>query len=137
MAHDIARIVQQLLDAWNAHDGERAASFYTDDYEGIDVGQATPQRGASERIRILNSYVRAFPDLHFTGDVLVEGQRAVLVWVMRGTHQGHFMHIPPTGQPVEVKGVSVLTFRGDKIARGLNVWDTAGFLRTVGLLPEL
>jgi hypothetical protein len=31
----------------------------------------------------------------------------------------------------------VLTVEGGKITRALRVWDLAGLLRTLGLLPEL
>lgn len=95
------------------------------------------QRGPEERLRILKSYVRAFPDIYFTGEVVVEKNKAVLIWTMRGTHQGSFMHIPPTGRVVEIRGVSIMTIEDGKIVRGMNIWDTAGFLRAVGLLPDL
>ncbi len=137
MSTNISQIVDELLDSWNRHDVEQAATFYAPDYQGVDVGQASVQHGPRERVRILESYMRAFPDISFTGETVVEGSRAVLIWTMRGTHQGVFLHIPPTGRTVEIRGVSVLTFAGDKIVRGLNIWDTAGFLRAVGLLPDL
>jgi hypothetical protein len=47
------------------------------------------------------------------------------------------MNIPPTGRNVEVLGTSVLTVGDGKIARGLYIWDVAGLLRSIGLLPEL
>jgi ketosteroid isomerase-like protein len=104
---DTARLVKDLLDAWNAHDVERAASFYAPDYVGEDVGQAAPQRGAHQRVHVLAAFTRAFPD------------------------------IPPTGREIEVRGVSLLTVEDGKITHGLNVWDTAGLLRALRLLPEL
>lgn len=134
---DTARLVMDLLDAWNAHDVERAASFYAPDYVGEDVGQAAAQRGAHERVHVLAAFTRAFPDLRFTGETIVEGRRAALLWTMRGTHRGPIMNIPPTGRQIEVRGVSLLTIEDGKITRGLNVWDTAGLLRALKLLPEL
>jgi steroid delta-isomerase-like uncharacterized protein len=133
----LAERVQSLLAAWNDHDAQRAAAFYADDYVGEDVGQAQPQHGPADRVRVLEAYVRGFPDLHFTGDVMVEGEKAVLLWNMQGTHKGRFLNIPPTGRRVEIRGVSVLHFRDDKIVRGVNIWDMAGLLRSLGLLPEL
>jgi len=137
MPEPIAQLVNDLLAAWNEHDLARAETFYAPDYLGIDVGQAAPQRGPRERCAVLATYMRAFPDLRFSGDILVEGNRAVLVWTMYGTHRGTFMRIPPTGRRVEVRGVSVLTIQDGKVQHGLNIWDTAGLLRGLGLLPEL
>jgi steroid delta-isomerase-like uncharacterized protein len=137
MAHDAAQLVSDLLAAWNAHDPERAAAFYAPNYVGTDVGHASPQHGPRGRMVVLRSYIRAFPDLRFEGEVLVDGERAVLLWTMHGTHRGTIMHIPPTGRKVAVRGVSVLTIADGLITHGETIWDTAGFLRALGLLPEL
>jgi predicted ester cyclase len=56
---------------------------------------------------------------------------------MSGTHQGKIMGIPATGQKISVQGVSIMEIEDGLIARGNNVWDTAGFLRAMRLLPEL
>lgn len=133
---EIAQVVAELLDAWNAHDLKRAAALYARDYTGTDVGYVGTQ-GRRQRLQSFAGYIRAFPDLQFTGDIIVDGQRVVLRWTMLGTHRGTFMHIPPTGRAVEVQGVSLLTVNDGKITHGEIIWDTAGLLRCLGLLPEL
>ncbi|NJM05978.1 ester cyclase [Candidatus Gracilibacteria bacterium] len=130
-------LVADLLAAWNDHDAVRAATFYADDYVGIDIAQSQPQHGPAARVHILRSYVQAFPDLVLRGDTLLEHDRAVLIWEMEGTHCGRFMNVPPTRRHIVVRGVSVLTFSGGKITEGLNIWDAAGLLRAIGLLPQL
>jgi steroid delta-isomerase-like uncharacterized protein len=135
---EIARLVRDLLEAWNAHDLRRIETFYAPDYEGVDVGQAGPQHGPQSASRNMERYQRAFPDLRFVEqDLIVEGDRAVLVWEAHGKHAGKLMNIPPTGRTIAVRGTSVLTIRDGKISRGLYVWDVAGLLRSLGLLPEL
>lgn len=137
MSAEITQMMRDLLDAWNAHDVERAALFYAEDYQGTDVGQSGPQNGRTSRVRVLEAYIRAFPDLQFTGDSVVEGNRAVLIWTMTGTQRGPVYKIPPTGRRIEIRGVSILTVEGGQITRGHNIWDTAGLLRSLKLLPEL
>ena len=130
--------VRDLLEAWNAHDVGRIETFYAPDYEGVDVGLAGPQRGPQSASRNMERYLRAFPDLRFVEqDLIVQGNRAVLVWKANGTHEGRLMNIPPTGRRIAVHGTSVLTVEVGKILRGLYVWDVAGLLRSIGLLPEL
>jgi steroid delta-isomerase-like uncharacterized protein len=134
----IERFITDLLDALNAHDVERLVSFYAPDFEEVDVGQARPQRGLDGLRRTASRYFRAFPDLQFTrDDLIVQAPRAVLIWTMRGTHQGALMNIPPTGRAVAVRGTSVLTVENGKIKNSLRVWDMAGMLRALGLLPDL
>jgi steroid delta-isomerase-like uncharacterized protein len=130
--------VRNLLEAWNAHDVGRIETFYAPDYEGVDVGLASPQRGPQSASRNMERYLLAFPDLRFVEqDLIVQGNRAVLVWKANGTHEGRLMNIPPTGRRIAVHGTSVLTVEEGKILRGLYVWDVAGLLRSIGLLPEL
>ena len=135
---EVVRLVRDLLETWNAHDIERIDAFYASECEGVDVGQAEPQRERQSVSRYAERYLQAVPDLHFVEeDIVVQGNRAVLVWKAHGTHKGKLMNIPPTGRNVAVRGTSVLTVRDGKVARGLYIWDVAGLLRSIGLLPEL
>jgi steroid delta-isomerase-like uncharacterized protein len=138
MAKTNRQLVTDVVAAWNDHNLERLAGLYAPDYEGVDVGQANPQHGPEEARRSMAGYLLAFPDLHFTLDsTIMEDNCVVLAWTARGTHQGKLMHIPPTGHSIEMRGISLFTVEGNKITRGLHIWDVAGFLRAVGLLPEL
>ncbi len=83
-------------------------------------------------------YWNAFPDLQFAiTDTIVQDSRVAVVWVAEGTHQGTIMNIPPTGHKVEVRGVSVIDVKDGLVVRGQYIWDLAGMLRHMGLLPEL
>jgi steroid delta-isomerase-like uncharacterized protein len=135
---EITRLVHDLLEAWNTRDLERLKTFYAPEYEGVDVGQAEPRRGPRDVAQTVERYLQAFPDLRFVADdVIVQGNRAVLVWTAHGTHGGKLMRIPPTGHTINVRGTSVLTVESGKITHGLHIWDVAGLLRSIGLLPEL
>ena len=130
--------INELLAAWNGHDIEAMTALYAPDYEGTNVGQASRQRGPEDAGRAMARYLRAFPDLQITPEaVIVQGDRLALVWIAQGTHRGRFMNIPPTGRSVEVSGVSVFTVECGKIRSAQVIWDVAGLLRTIRLLPEL
>lgn len=132
------RLVTDLIEAWNAHDADRIAACAAADYVGIDVAEAEPRRGAEAWRASAVGYLTAFPDLSITPEeILYRNGRAAVHWTARGTHLGTFLHIPPTGRAVCVRGVSLLTLAGGRIQQGTYVWDVAGFLRAVGLLPEL
>ncbi|MBI4234431.1 MAG: ester cyclase [Chloroflexi bacterium] len=132
------QIVRELLEAWNAHDVERVAALHAPEYEGVDVGEAEPHRGPDGIRQATGRYLDAFPDLHFTvSETLAQGNRVALVWSAQGTHQGKLMNIPATGRVVTLRGVTLLTIAGGKITRSFFLWDVAGFLRAIRLLPEL
>jgi len=131
-------IVQNLIDAWNAHDPERIAAFYAPDYVGVDIGQPQPQNGPREIRALTAYYFRAFPDLQIKlDDLVMEGDKAVLIWTWTGTQNGTFMNIPASGRAVVVRGSTALTFQDGLIHRSTRIWDLAGLLRAIGLLPEL
>ncbi len=130
--------VNQLLVAWNAHDVDQLAAFFAPNYEGKDVAQRRPRYGMTDARQAVRLYLQAFPDLHFRmDDLLMDGNCVSLVWTAEGTHDGILMNIPPTGRKVAVQGVSILTIHDGKIVRGLYIWDVAGMLRGLGLLPDL
>ena len=138
MAEELGYFVRELLEAWNDHEVESIKEFYAPEYEGVDVAQAEPQRGPQGVSQTAERYLQAFPDLRFLEEeTVVQDNRVVLVWTARGTHRGKLMHIPPTGRKISVCGVSSLTVEDGRITRGLYVWDVAGLLRAIGLLPEL
>ena len=64
-------------------------------------------------------------------------RKSAIVWMAEGTHQGTIMNIPPTGHRVVVRGVSIIDVEDGLIVRGQYIWDLAGMLRHLGLLPEL
>ncbi len=137
-SQDKTRLAADLFAAWNAHDPNRVAEFYAPDYEGTDVSQAGPQRGRQGIRQAVESYLRAFPDLQIKVEQTIwQDDQIAVAWTARGTHQGPIMNIPPTGRAAMIQGVSMFTLAGGQIVRALNVWDVAGLLRSIGLLPEL
>ena len=135
---DLATYAEIINDAWNSHDIEKVLSFYSLEYIGDDVGQASLLRGHEGLREMLELHWNAFPDLRFTvTDTVVQDSRVAIVWVAEGTHQGPIMNIPPTGHRVEVRGVSIIDVEDGLVVRGQYIWDLAGMLRHMGLLPEL
>jgi predicted ester cyclase len=96
MAGEIAELMARLVRAWNAHDVEAIAACYAPDYVGVDVAQATPLHGSHGARSAAVRYLRAFPDLQFSGDWLIQDTRVALIWTLRGTHQGRLLRIPPS-----------------------------------------
>ena len=132
------KLARELMDACNAHDIERIERFYHPDYEGHDVSEATDHHGPSDIRRFMATILEAFPDLEFEVERCIAQHNAVsLFWVARGTHQGRMMNIPATGRRIKTRGAAHLEVSEGKIIRGLQVWDVAGMLRAIGLLPDL
>lgn len=134
----VREVVDELLAAWSAHDLDRVMACYDPAYNGTDVGEAATNQGAIAVRKMVRRWFRAFPDLRVESEaVIVEGDRVALGWLLRATHGGPFMRIPPTQRPITLRGVSLMTVTDGRIVQGSRIWDMAAFLRNVGLLPEL
>jgi steroid delta-isomerase-like uncharacterized protein len=138
MTADLAAYAGIINRACNSHDTERLLSLYSPDCVGSDVSQADLLRGHAGLRTLLEMYWGAFPDLRFVvTNMIVQDPSIAIVWVAEGTHQGPIMNIPPTGRRIQVKGMSVIEVADGLVVRGEHIWDLAGMLRHMGLLPEL
>src|SRR5712691_9453084 len=84
----------------------------------------------------ISMYLTAFPDLHFTvEDIITEGDKVVARLTARGTQQGAFMGIPPTGKQATVTAIDINRYAGGKsVEHWLNM-DTLGLLQQLGVIP--
>ena len=78
-----------------------------------------------------------FPDVHYEiQDLAIDGDRAIVRWVVSGTHEGVFNGIPATGLPIaNVPGISWLRVSGGLLAEAWVVVDTFGLLTQIGVIP--
>ncbi len=110
---------------------ELIARTYVSHYPtGYDFG------GGPEGVKQIVTAVRAgFPDVHFTiEDLIAEGDKVVGRWTFRGTHQGDFMGILPTGKKVSVMGIAIYRVARGKIAEAWVAWDSLGLVQQLGAL---
>jgi steroid delta-isomerase-like uncharacterized protein len=138
MPEQTKNLITHLVEAWNSHDPERVGAYYTEDCYGMDVAIARPQVGRAGVERMFAAYYHAFPDLEITpDDIIVADDHVALFWTARGTHSGPILNIPPSGRPVTARGVNRLVLHEGKVCETLTIWDVAGMLRGLGLLPDL
>jgi steroid delta-isomerase-like uncharacterized protein len=131
------KTVEKLFSAWNNHDTEGVLNMYHDDFVREDVGNHNSY-GKEKLRQVVTDYLRAFPDIHFTIENVVEKNKEIVVcWKASGHQKGKIMNIPATGKFLSFKGVSVLNIESHLIKRVWYLWDQASMLRQMGLLPEL
>jgi len=114
--------------------GAPAPALCADDYQVV-IGGGPPMdhRGHEGFAR---AFYGAFPDLsHTVEDVLVEADRIAVRFVLRGTHREPFFGIPATGRSIEVAAHVIMDVADGKVRRLRGVFDEAGMLRQLGVLP--
>ena len=92
--------------------------------------------GRESHKKVVALFHTAFPDVRWTlEDVIAEGDKVAVRLTMRGTHQGEFFGIPPTGKQVTVSGIHIVRIANGRIAEHWGTNDDLGFLRQLGVLP--
>ena len=67
-----------------------------------------------------STWLTAYPDIRFAiEDLVAEGDKVVVRWSGRGTHQGPLEGIPVTGKQVTFTGIFITRFEGGK---GVETW---------------
>ena len=91
--------------------------------------------GREEIERVYRLWVTAFSNLSIEPtDILIDGDRAVLISNITGSHTGDFFGVPASGRRVEVVCASIYTFKDRQIVHERRVLDFTGVLVQVGVL---
>jgi ketosteroid isomerase-like protein len=70
-------------------------------------------------------------------EMIAEGDRVMVRWSSRGTHQGESHGLPPTGKQVTNSGINIFRVADGKIAEVWDIYDRLWLWQQLGVLPEL
>ena len=129
------QIVREHMESENTHDFDVTLATFADHprYEIIPSGEVYD--GPEEVMRYYQETRAAFPDqrnelisLHHADDAVI-----VEFW-LRGTHEGEFRGVPPTGKSFEQRMAAFFLFEGERLVNERVYFDAAGLLAQLGLL---
>jgi steroid delta-isomerase-like uncharacterized protein len=87
---------------------------------------------------LITALFTGFPDLHWVvEDLIAEGDKVVVRLTVRGTHQGEFMGIPPTGKQATWTGIEISRIEEHKFVEGWDSFDNLGLLQQLGAIPQM
>ncbi len=133
---DNKALVRRWYEDFNQRNLAIVDELFTPDY--VYHNPPTTLHGPEEFKQFLSLYLTAFPDAHFTvEDEIAEGDRVASRATLRGTHQGEFMGIPPTGKPMTVTGIGIDRIVDGKFVEGWLNFDALGMLQQLGVVPSM
>ena len=127
---------QWFEDFWDNGNIDAANDLFTSDYALHLSGSPAPidRDGAKEVVKMFNA---TFPDLkHEVNELIGEGDTIVARWTVRGTHQGEFQGIAPTGKQIVLPGTTVHHMADGKIAETWLTFDNLDLLQQLGAVPQ-
>jgi predicted ester cyclase len=131
---EIIALVKRRQAAWTARDPAALAATHA-----VNGTVASPFGGVLEGRpdieRVYRLWFSAFPDMLMEQDeLLIDGDRAVLISRMSGTQSGDFFGLAPTGRRVEVQVAFLLTIADGFVMEERRIYDFTGVLVQVGVL---
>lgn len=107
--------------------------LYADDFVDDSPGGGKGRELIKEAVM---GFHKAAPDLKFEiEDVFATEDKVVIRYVVRGTQTGAYGEIPPSGKPIQVRGITILLIENGKIKTEWTEYDRLGMLRQIGVLP--
>ena len=61
--------------------------------------------------------------------------KAAVRWTLRGTHEGEWLGIPPTGRRFEIPGMYMIRIQNGKIVEEWRNADRLAMLQQLGVVP--
>jgi steroid delta-isomerase-like uncharacterized protein len=131
---DLGAVVREMIEAWNAKDLDRCASFAHPDAK-MTITPFGMTLGFREYIE---NWARAFPDGKIDLEsVVVQGDRGTAEFTGRGTHTGTMKgpagDLPATQRRVELPCVESYRFRDGKLASGRVYFDAFSMFTQLGI----
>ena len=103
------RYVEEVANRGNL---EFADEVFDRCYVSHQADGSTHERGPEDVKRFTGEFRSAFPNLRISIDeqIAAEGDKVVNRITFRGTHQGEFRDMAPTGKEIELKGINIFRF---------------------------
>jgi steroid delta-isomerase-like uncharacterized protein len=126
--------LERAVDRWNAGDLPAYLDVYADDVRLHGFAPEPLDKDGARRF--YEGLFTAFPgsrlELHET---FGEGDRLVSRFTLSGRHDGAFMGVPATGNPVALPGITILHFRDGACVERWTCSDMFGLLVQIGAVP--
>ena len=99
-------------------------------------GRPEPMRGPAGYLAIIGMMRGGFPDIQWTlEETIAEGDKVAARFTMRGTHQGTFLGVPPTGKKIVVQAMNFYRLTGGQFVEERGQPDLLGLLQQIGAVP--
>jgi steroid delta-isomerase-like uncharacterized protein len=122
--------------AWEQGNVDLLDELLAPDY--VNHTPATPDLPTSpEGVKAVVSLFRnAMPDLRVViEDMIAEGDKVATRYTLEGTHEGELFGVPPTGQRLSIKSISVERVSDGKIREHWRVTDSLDMMHQLGAIP--
>ena len=130
------KLIQELLNAMQQHDIEKATSFYVEDCVIRIMPLKHPVHGRAGLAASWGMAWTSFPDQYYEEvNIFADDNQVFFEGIMGGTQKGPYFNIPPTGKHIAWPVAFNWRIDQGKIYEWRAYWDAAECLRQMGIIP--
>ena len=130
--------VKTYQEAWSQFFDERNMEIINNEYFTEDVTVVIPGDniiGIEGTKNYYGNFLTGFSDAEFTFvDIFGQGDKLVKHWNFKGTHDGDFFGIPPTGKSLNLYGTTLILMEVGKIIQVQDFFDNLDMLTQLGVI---
>jgi steroid delta-isomerase-like uncharacterized protein len=125
-------LITRYNEAWDKGDVEALKEIFSPDnvwhtISGQDIS-------LEEMLETLKQRMQMFPDrTNSIEDTILEGDKVVLRYTFRATHEGDIEGFPATGNKVEFEAIEIVRVENGKIVECWDVSDDLSFYQQLGM----
>jgi steroid delta-isomerase-like uncharacterized protein len=128
----IRRAVEEI---WNQGNYSNLERFVSRDFT-VHLSNDEKIQGVEGIKQFFSELRNAFPDIRFViEDQVAEADRVVTHWTAKGTHQGTFKGIPPSGKRLNFTAIDIDRIVDGKVVECWSKMDELGILKQLGVMP--
>ncbi len=131
-------LIRNFFEEWNNRNTDILNELYVPNakYHHPSIG-STPI-SFEEAIEMIKMFWQAFPDLTVTiEDLFADGDKVVVRFIGRGTHQRDLGGIPATGLKTEASAIEIFQIVDGKIVEAWEISDRLGLMQQLGMELKL
>jgi steroid delta-isomerase-like uncharacterized protein len=126
--------VRQLMERLDRRDIDGVLTYCAPD--AIWHGFAQPPLNNAGYRQAIQVFLDAFPDSRFPVQALIgEGDQVMARHQLRGTHNGAFQGVPPTGRSVTVDAMVIFRLADGKVVETWLNAELLGLMTQIGAIP--
>jgi len=129
-------VMNRFVEFINTADEKLAQELIGLDAKFYVPGRPEPVQGPAGYLAIIGMMRSGFPDIQWTlEETIVEDDKVAARFMMRGTHDGSFFGIPPTGKSIAVQAMNFYRLSDGKFMEEYGMPDRMGLMQQIGGMP--
>ena len=131
---DNKSVVEAWMEGWNTRGSSAADDLFAETIVDHRIGTPEPVTVSRDEFKAaLDRLVDQLGHARFDQEeIFGEGDRVLVRWVAHGELQGAWLGLPPTGQPVALRGLNIFRVQDGRIVERWSYIDLADALRQLG-----